>query len=103
MDLSQIQVRTYTGDIRPYIRLDVEATWRDGFRAGGCIEWDRLPEKCQAEGDVRLVAVTRTEGGQDPSVHYCPGMPEHLRQLHRRMTTMARAYWVELKEVFRQT
>ncbi|MFC2037590.1 hypothetical protein ACFLYD_06460 [Chloroflexota bacterium] len=101
MGLSQLQARTYTGDIRPYIRLDVEATWGRGLRTGGCIEWDRLPDKCQPQGDVRLVAVTSLEAGQEPATHYCPGMPEHLRQLHRQITTMATAYWVAFKEVFR--
>ncbi len=99
MGVSQLQVRTYTGDMRPYIRLDVEATWHCGFHIG-CIEWDRLPDKCQPQGDVRLVAVTSLEEGQEPLVHDCPRMPEHLRLLHRRMTMLATAYWADFKDLF---
>jgi hypothetical protein len=101
IDLTQLQVRTYTDDIRPYIKLDGEGQDRVRHLGGGRIEWERFPQDCQAQGELTLVAVTRIEVGLEPTRHLrvCEGMPGPLKQAHLQATALAqtcRAALVEL-------
>ena len=85
-DLSPLQVRTYVGDIRPYIR---PAKGRTG---GGCIEWERLPPDY-------LVAATQIVAGQEPVSDFHPKIPASLKQLHLRLVTIASACRAQFVEV----
>ena len=85
-DLGPLRVRTYTGDIRPYIRL------AHGQPGGGCIEWERLPRDY-------LVAATQIVAGQEPVSDFCPEIPELLKQFHLQLITIASACRAQFMEV----
>jgi hypothetical protein len=86
IELSPLQVRTYTGDIRPYIRL------ARGQPAGGCIEWEQLPPDY-------LVAATQIVAGQEPVSVFHPRIPASLKLLHLRLVTIASACRAQFMEV----
>ncbi len=81
-----LQVRTYVGDIRPYIR---PAKGRTG---GGRIEWERLPSDY-------LVAATQVVAGQEPVSDFQPGLPELLKHLHLQLVIIASACRAQFMEV----
>ncbi len=85
-ELGPLQVRTYTGDIRPYIRLV------KGQPGGGCIDWERLPRDY-------LVAATQVVAGQEPVSDFRAGIPESLKLLHLRLVTIASACRAQFMEV----
>ena len=86
IELSPLQVRTYTGDVRPYIRL------AKGQPGGGCVEWERLPRDY-------LVAATQIAAGQEPASDFSAEISESLKLLHLRLVTIASACRAQFMEV----
>jgi len=85
VSLRRIVVRTYTGDIRPYLRLDsVPAGAPGSHPGGGWVEWARLPRTGRDVGGVRLVAMT-VVGPRGVRTRFLGNVPAALKRLHRRM------------------
>ena len=77
-----LEVRTYTGDIRPYIRQLRDSESDRCVQTSVGIAWDEFPQQCEEESELKLVGVTRWVAGQEPTVSFCEGAAAWLRKAH---------------------
>jgi hypothetical protein len=89
-----ITLRTYTGDIRPYLQ-------KDGQPGRLSIAWERFPRKFTRQNNFYLVAYTRIKEGTQPVTRFRDNAPTAIRWIHQEFVAIAEAFYQAIRRLLR--
>ena len=101
--LKPLEVRTYSGDIRPYLILGKPVDPQPGQASLGkkWIDWARFPADFATQAPVKLMAISRLpEPPAPPELQESEQITPLIRQIHHQVVELAKTWrenWLSKK------